>query len=198
MHAFLQDSLDLEQASVQARRLLYPQYSPSFPSSRNTMTHSSRLRQPLLSRLRWNVFGPLADIQILDTNDPTFSPFLSHALASQSVAHSPLTTLHIFISVCETRFDNTEGDPPFDPPAPLTINASTQPYITLLDFVLQTHAWLNAHRADIMAAEDELYYNPESESDGNAASGNIPEDARFWFDGVEGYEGGDAGEGGGG
>lgn len=140
---------------------------------------SISLRQDLLSRLHWPIFSPLTTIQFLDTNG-TLVPFTTHPLASIPLASTPLNKLHVLIDTCSERAAHDEGDGgpgSYIPPEPLIFSGSP---ITLLDFVVKTHGYLNAHREDIVECEEEVYDGGGVRVDGGGR--NILDGKGFWFD----------------
>jgi hypothetical protein len=169
---------------------------------RSTTTHFDiprfdRLRQDLLYRLRWNIFAPLDDIRVIDYTTSTLTPFADHAIASESLADPPVDKLHVYIDACHEKeaLDESDGGPgEFTQPDPLILEGNP---ITLGQFVSQTHAYLLAHRAQIVEVEDEMYSQPRNLGNDvrawevrvdDTGEGNIPPDARFWFDGVSSYK----------
>jgi hypothetical protein len=164
-----------------------------------------RLRQDLLYRLRWDIFGPLHDIYVVEepgNSNTALTPFLSHSMAYESLAHPPLTKLSVHIQCCEEKWASNEHEDEwrYQPPAPIVINHGDGSPITLGEFVTQTHAYLNANREQIFKCEDELYSSPEdmehgtkvvgyggSDNEGGDGEnfirgGRIPVSARFCFE----------------
>jgi hypothetical protein len=171
---------------------------------------TDRLRQDLLYRLRWNIFGALHDIHVVEepgNPNTALTPLMSHPIAFESLAHPPLAKVSIHIQCCEEKSaaDEHEDEWRYQPPAPIVINHEDGSPITLGEFVTQTHAYLNAHREQIFKCEDEMYIRPEDVGDAGDGmkvvgiggpddeggdgdhflrGGNIPPSAKFCFDDV--------------
>jgi hypothetical protein len=166
-----------------------------------------RLRQDLLYRLRWNIFGALHDIHVVEepSNPNTIlTPFLSHPMAYESLAHPPLNKIFVHIRCCEEKWasDEHEDEWQYQPPAPIIIDHEDGSPITMGKFVTQTHAYLNANREQIFKCEDEMYSAPEDMGDGSEVvdhggsdgeggdgdhflrGGRIPTSAKFCFESV--------------
>jgi hypothetical protein len=167
-----------------------------------------RLRQDLLYRLRWDIFGPIHDIHVVEepgNSNTALTPLLSHPIAQESLAHPPLAKISVHIHSCEEKWavDEHEDEWRYQPPAPIVISNGNGRAITVGDFVTQTHAYLNANREQIFKCEDEVYFKAEDVRDaGNGMKfvgsgggedeggdgehfdrgGNIPESARFCFE----------------
>jgi hypothetical protein len=120
-----------------------------------------RLRDDLLERLCWDVFGSLSDIQV---NDPgnSLTPFIGSSIASESLASPPFTNISVYIDVCEGKqsMDELDDEDQYAAPEPLIIDKEDGSPISLHDFVSQVHSYLNANKEEIMQCEDELYMNP--------------------------------------
>ncbi|EMD61913.1 hypothetical protein COCSADRAFT_46393, partial [Bipolaris sorokiniana ND90Pr] len=179
---------------------------PSFPIAVDYDDSPDRLRQDLLSRLHWNVFGPLDEVAVRDGT--TLTPLAHHAIKSESIAIPPLSKVTVHINACQEKYavDENEEEYRYQPPAPLVIEkpAGSSP-ISINDFVTQVHPFLNAHRAEIFKCEDEIYTQPTTLEDGTTfvgvdpdkftsrdgddsdenthfyQSGNIPAETRFFF-----------------
>jgi hypothetical protein len=167
-----------------------------------------RLRQDLLYRLRWDIFGPLDDIHVVEepgNPNTALTPLLSHPMAHESLAHPLLATVSVYISCCEEKsaLDENDEEWRYQPPAPIIISHGDGSAITVGEFVTRTHAYLNTNREQIFKCEDELYFKPEDVGDagdgmkfvgsgGNMdeggdgehfwRGGNIPASARFCFE----------------
>jgi len=115
----------------------------------------SHIRQDLLYRLRWNVFGNIEDIKIEDGphNGVTdLSPFFSHPIASDSIAQPPLNRLVVYSRECTDKhiFDYDNEGHQYQPPDPLVIERLDGNPITVNDFVTQVHYYLNTHKEVII------------------------------------------------
>jgi hypothetical protein len=164
-----------------------------------------RMRQDLLDRLHWNIFGPLSDVSVRDGT--ILSPLSNHGIRFESVANPPVSRLAIHIMPCQEKhaMDEHEEEHRYQPPKPIIIQNTNGTPITLEDFVPQVHLYLNVNREDIYKCIDESYVRPsdfeESQdytgNDGDVeykfaeesdepthfwSGGNIPEGARFFFD----------------
>jgi hypothetical protein len=168
-----------------------------------------RVRQDLLDRLCWNVFGPLGGVSVRD--GITLTPLSNHAVKSESLADPPVSRIAVQIDVCLQKYSMDETDEEeyrYQPPEPLVIEKLDGSPISLNDFVTQVHPFLNANRDEIFKCEDELYTQPTKLEDGTMfvgvdpddfdtldgdeeesaepshflRSGNIPADSRFFFD----------------
>lgn len=123
------------------------------------------LREDLLCRLRWNIFGEKEDISVdyeLDDEPTAPIPFLDHPLASESLAFPPLKRAHVSIRACEQREDcwfvaKHEGCWYPKAPGPFLIENPDGRPLTIKDFVLQLHPNLKAHKEDIIEAERQQY-----------------------------------------
>jgi hypothetical protein len=168
-----------------------------------------RVRQDLLDRLHWNVFGPLGEVSVQDGT--ILTPLSSHAIRFESVADPPISRVTVEINVCFVKhaMDETEEEEDrYQSPEPLIIEKLDGSPISLNDFVTQVHPFLNANKDEIFKCEDEFYTQPTGLEDGTKfvgfgpddfvsldgdegkfvesshflRSGNIPADARFFFD----------------
>jgi hypothetical protein len=170
-----------------------------------------RLRQDLLDRLHWDIFGPLEAIQVRDP-DGLLTPFLNHPIASESLAHPPLATISVYIDSCLDKAaldEHDEDEGRYHAPEPLVICKRDVAPISLCEFVTRVHRYLNDNRDELYKCEDEAYFDPPApEDDGQDAvgvvaaydddasepdyesmelihflrSGNIPAGSRFLFD----------------
>jgi hypothetical protein len=162
-----------------------------------------RIRQDLLYRLQWDVFGTLSDIRVVEqagNANTSTTPFLVHSIASESLADPPLTKISVHIGGCEEKAANDEHEEEwrYQPPSPIVIEHEDNTPITLKEFVTRTHEFLNANKEIIFKVEDELYVEPEDLGDGMMVigvgtdneggdgeyffrGGNIPNGARFFF-----------------
>lgn len=143
-----------------------------------------RLRDDLLERLRWDVFGSLNDIQVKDPEN-FLTPFMGASIASESLASPPFTNISVYIDVCEEKhsMDEHEEEDRYAAPEPLIIDKEDGSPISLHDFVSQVHSYLNANKEEIMQCEDELYMNPVDLGDGVKAAEAVPDDDdRDWAD----------------
>lgn len=144
-----------------------------------------RLRDDLLERLRWDVFGSLNDIQVKDPGN-ALTPFMGASIASESLASPPFTKISVYIDVCEEKrnMDEQEEEDRYAAPEPLIIDKEDGSSISLHDFVSQVHSYLNVNKEEIMQCEDELYMNPVDLGDGVKAVEVVPDDDdRDWADG---------------
>ncbi|RMZ69737.1 hypothetical protein GMOD_00010320 [Pyrenophora seminiperda CCB06] len=119
------------------------------------------IRQDLLYRLRWNVFGALDDIEIATgpCDQAAVVPFFSHTLADESIAIPPFSRIdEVYIGECVDRVDHHYPEEyRYKPPPPMTINNEDGSPITLRQFVTQTHAYLNLHMEDLEEAKSFTY-----------------------------------------
>ncbi|KAF2132486.1 hypothetical protein P153DRAFT_382110 [Dothidotthia symphoricarpi CBS 119687] len=171
------------------------------------MYQHDALRQDLLYRLRWNVFGPLRDIKVVekpsgDSEGGTLSPLQDHPIASEFVGVPPCAQIRLEITECITKhnFDYTselgsdddeeeedekdsdedEGDVEqgYQPPPPLIIRNSDDTPITIEQFF-----------------KDEIYSGPENNNDGpwltdlgpRKETGNIPEGTDIYLQSATGH-----------
>ncbi|EMD91810.1 hypothetical protein COCC4DRAFT_187709 [Bipolaris maydis ATCC 48331] len=145
----------------------------------------NRLRDDLLERLCWDVFGSLNDILIKDPEN-SLTSFIGASIASESLASPPLSNILVYIDVCEEKhnIDEHEEEDRYAALEPLIIDKEDGSPIFLHDFVSQVHSYLNANKEEIMQCEDELYMNPVDLGDGVKAAEVIPDDDdRDWADG---------------
>ncbi|KAJ6276458.1 hypothetical protein J3E71DRAFT_395070 [Bipolaris maydis] len=110
----------------------------------------NRLRDDLLERLCWDVFGSLNDILIKDPEN-----------SLTVVSKPPLSNILVYIDVCEEKHNIDEHEEEDRYAAlELIIDKEDGSPIFLHDFVSQVHSYLNANKEEIMQCEDELYMNP--------------------------------------
>jgi hypothetical protein len=107
-----------------------------------------RIRQDLLSRLRWSILGGLDNIEIAfgPHDQPTWLPFFGHSSANESLSEPPLSHVEAYSQDCASRRDMDIGAPEeyrYKMPANLSINNLDGRPITLGQFVTEVHAYLN-------------------------------------------------------
>ncbi|KAF1934836.1 hypothetical protein EJ02DRAFT_460880 [Clathrospora elynae] len=168
-----------------------------------------RIREDLLDRLYWNVFGLQSDIAVRDGN--TLIPFANHAIGSEGIADPPVSKITVNIQVCQEKYFMDETDEEeyrYQPPTPLVIEKQDGTPILLNEFINQVHPFLNANKDEIFKCEDEIYTQPTELEDGSKfdgvdpaefegfdqdedqstepslfiRSGNIPAGSKFFFD----------------
>lgn len=174
--------------------------NPSLPTAVDYDEDPDRIRQDLLSRLHWNIFGPLSEITVRD--GPTLALLAHHAIKSESIAIPPLSKVTVHMDVCQEKYamDEHDEEDRYQPPAPLVIEKPAGTPISIEDFVTHVHAFLNANKEEIFKCEDEFYMLPTRLDDGTTfvgvdpdefnlgddsrfyRSGNIPANTRFFFD----------------
>jgi hypothetical protein len=182
---------------------------PRLPTAVDYDESPDRIRQDLLDRLYWNVFGPLSEVSVRDST--TLTPLSNHAIKSESVADPPISKIAVNIDVCQVKhsMDETEEEKyRYQPPEPIVIEKLDGSPVSISDFVTQVHPFLNANKDEIFKCEDEIYTQPTELEDGTKfvgvdpddfdsldgdedesaesshffRSGNIPADSRFFFD----------------
>ncbi|EUC45763.1 hypothetical protein COCMIDRAFT_94635 [Bipolaris oryzae ATCC 44560] len=173
---------------------------PSLPTAVDYDEEPDRIRQDLLSRLHWNVFGPLDEVAVRD--GPTLTPLAHHAIKSESIALPPLSKVTIHIDVCQEKYamDEHDDEDRYQPPSPLVIEKTDGTPISINDFVTLVHPFLNANEEEISKCEDEFHTLPTRLEDGTTfvgvdpdeftsgdhghfyRSGNMPANPRFFFD----------------
>jgi hypothetical protein len=129
---------------------------------------SEYLRDDLLDRLRWEVFGPLDEIKIKDMQHNTLTPFskddniASQALWNPPSTKAPLKKLSVYIDVCEEKHcqDSHDEEYRYQSPEPLVITKDDGMPVSMYDFVSQVHAYLGANKHEIWQCEDEMYMGP--------------------------------------
>ncbi|XP_014552296.1 hypothetical protein COCVIDRAFT_30325 [Bipolaris victoriae FI3] len=154
---------------------------PSLPTAVELDEDPDRIRQDLLSRLHWNVFGSLDEVAVRD--GPALTPLANQAIKSESIAPPPFSKVTIHINACQEKYAMDEHDEEYryQPPAPLVIEKP----------------------AEIFKCDDEIYTLPTRLKDGTTSvgvdpnefgavdgdensyflrSGHIPANPRFFFD----------------
>jgi hypothetical protein len=101
-----------------------------------------RIKVELLHRLRWDIVGCVEDIQVEDgINDdgtPRLTSSLSHAIAAEPIAETPLT--HLLLQAMDIDDYSHEQ---------MNVNNEDESPITVRDFVVLAHAHLGAYKYDI-------------------------------------------------
>ncbi|USP78067.1 hypothetical protein yc1106_05341 [Curvularia clavata] len=122
------------------------------------------VRNDLLYRLRWNVFGPLDEIEIRTGpwDQTTDVPLFGHPLAKESIAVPPVSRIDkLCIAECLDRVDyRMEEAYQYKPPPPLTIHNEDGSAISIGQFVTEAHAYLNLHAEALKDAKGRLYGIP--------------------------------------
>jgi hypothetical protein len=122
-----------------------------------------------LYRLRWNILTAVDDIKVaVGTNSQETVPFLDHVSAHELLADPPLSRLEVCIDAREKKhgYDYNEEQYRYQPPAPLTIDNERGIPITIRQFVISVHAYLNRNKEEIKAVKGELYGRPHFSADG--------------------------------
>lgn len=118
-----------------------PYYSPG--------TSPFCIRQDLLFRLRWSIYGPLDEIKIEDglqkNGTKRHRAFLSDSTASKSLAEPPLcyATVVAMDVLMARQFGLAPTDYKYDP---LIIQSTDSSPLTIKDFVVRVHAYLREHK----------------------------------------------------
>jgi hypothetical protein len=109
-------------------------------------------KRDLLCRLRWNVFGDLAAVEVEDGLDDSGierrSPLSSHTIATEPITSPPIYALEVCSGDLNDLISNENDESP--PETPMTSQTSETP-ITILDFVTHAHAFLNQYEDGIRA-----------------------------------------------
>lgn len=169
----------------------------------NDNPDGNRIRQELLSRLKWNLFGDISDIRVLSldenaTESDYETPFLSHHIASEPIAVRPLQSLQVKLDDLEARdmFDYDDWDLKYRAPKPLVIPGLNEDgsVLTMKDFVCQLQPYLFAHKEEMLEAKAPGVLMsrpppPRDLGDGRIAHDvvpgtaklTLPEDTVFWY-----------------
>jgi hypothetical protein len=108
-----------------------------------------RIRQEILTRLRWSLLGPVEGVMIEDglKEDGTekLRPFLSHALAMEDVAVPPTSRLSIYNKDVNTYmfYDRVPAE---QQPRPVVIEHADGTSISIKEFVIAVHAFMSQHK----------------------------------------------------
>ncbi|KAF1920536.1 hypothetical protein BDU57DRAFT_17876 [Ampelomyces quisqualis] len=141
-----------------------------------------RIRLDIFNRLHWNVFGPQSDITVQDGE--ALTPFIDHAIGSESIAEPPVFRITVRIQICEDKssIDQTDEEKyRYQPPDPLVIENRDGAPILLKEFINQVHPFLSANKNEIYRCEDENYWKPTELEDGIKFDGVDPAE----FDGAD-------------
>jgi hypothetical protein len=145
---------------------------------------SEYLRHDLLDALRWDVFGPLDDIQVKNASNDALELFSNHHIASEALWNPPSTTppltkVLVYIDACQQKaaHDSNDEEDRYQPPEPLLIKKDDGSPISIGNFVEGVHAYLGANKREIWMCEDEAYMGPPvSAEDGMKFVGIGPDD----------------------
>jgi hypothetical protein len=149
------------------------------------------MRQDLLYRLRWNIFGSIDDIQFMDGITPVLSS--THSVAKEPLCSLPTHHLRVHIYGCMNKHSSQYEYEPEDrnqAPAPLAINEEGKKGITIGQCITQVHAYLNTHEQEIRKVVGETYGVPMIDIDGQQIYSLIYgkpvnlDGVRFWFNWV--------------
>jgi hypothetical protein len=98
-------------------------------------------------RLRWSIFEDVSTILVLDdprSQNPSFSPFVGHAIAAEPASQIPLTKIAIINSYVN-KYDLYD----YESPEPLLVSRADGGTVTVADVVEQLSAYFASHREDI-------------------------------------------------
>jgi hypothetical protein len=145
-------------------------------------------------RLRWSIFEDVSTILVLDdprSQNPSFSPFLGHAIAAEPASQVPLTKIAITNSYVD-GYDLYD----YESPEPLLVSRADGGTVTVADVVEQLSAYFASHREDIfMVLELDLEKKPcrfvvdgkvEYDPTTLASGEQISPDTKVFFDGFFG------------
>ncbi|RYN29899.1 hypothetical protein AA0113_g698 [Alternaria arborescens] len=98
-------------------------------------------------RLRWSIFEDVSTILVLDdprSQNPSFSPFVGHAIAAEPASQIPLTEIAITNSYIDW-YDHYD----YESPEPLLVSRADGGTVTVADVVEELSAYFTSHREDI-------------------------------------------------
>ncbi|CAG5174520.1 uncharacterized protein ALTATR162_LOCUS7806 [Alternaria atra] len=174
----------------------------SVDNTRNAISPNDAFR-----RLRWSIFEDVSNIRVLDdpqmldspfsrTQNPSFSPFVGHAIATEPASQIPLTEIAFSISdlvnyACELPSELNIYTEPED----LRVRRADGGIVTVADVVEQLSAYFITYKEDILLAKDcseqrtryaheRKVYNDNVPSPGEDKE--IPADPDVFFDGFFG------------
>lgn len=169
-----------------------------------------KLRNDLLHKLYWPLFGPLDGIKVwelLNVNEYTLVPFQDHPMTSELLVRAPCNQFQIAIEPVEERITHIESNCNHDEdrwkgPETLVLDNSAESPITLGRFVTAVHQLFNnvENKPMILECINMFYsgppvhhggylYSVDVEADGTWPPRNkIPEGAVSFFEEAEDYE----------
>jgi hypothetical protein len=113
----------------------------------------NRIRQEILTRLRWSILGSVEDILVEDglKEDGTeqLRPFLSHALALEDVAVPSASRMVVYSKDVSSGMIHKRV-PKEDQPRPVLIEHADGSPITVKQFVIAAHEYLSQHKDKII------------------------------------------------
>jgi len=117
------------------------------------------LKQDLLNRLIWSVFDSIDDIRVLDDPNDLSSesrPFSGHPIALEHVTNYALRTMLVTEGVLGLKEESfSELLDEWNAPV-LTVARDDNEPITIGDFVMQVHTWLQSQKQEILEFEEEM------------------------------------------
>ncbi|RYN61847.1 hypothetical protein AA0114_g627 [Alternaria tenuissima] len=145
-------------------------------------------------RLRWSIFEDVSTILVLDdprSQNPSFSPFVGHAIAAEPASQIPLTKIAIINSYVN-KYDLYD----YESPEPLLVSRADGGTVTVADVVEQLSAYFASHREDIfmvlelyldkmpcrLLVDGKVEYDPTILASGE----EISPDTKFFFNGCFG------------
>ena len=148
-----------------------------------------KIRNDLLYKLHWPIFGPLSDIQVWEPcndNEYTLVPFENHPMGSEPLCTVPFDRMTIYIQPVEDRMLHIESNYDCDEdrwkgPKDLVLTNSVDSPLTLQRFVTAVHAHLNdgENKAKILECINMFYAGPPRHEGGGVYSVSVEADGRW-------------------
>ncbi|KAF1839656.1 hypothetical protein BDW02DRAFT_486452 [Decorospora gaudefroyi] len=102
-------------------------------------------------RLRWSIFEDVSSIRVVDnlqSPTPNLSPFVGHAIATESASQVPLTKIAFASDDLMQYLDH--------PPEALMVSRADGGIVTVADVVEQLSAYFLDHKEEILMAMESL------------------------------------------